>query len=202
MRVLQLVDPLCAASSTSVGKATAFHVFLLILTLVLELPSITIPRNQSVVPSMDRGRVRYIQSKNTEAHQYEPPLPMAQSNLRLRSSQGDNEEFRLTLGNHYGSGPFSQQHSSWIRTSLLATRSSALTIITVAARPDLRAVCIHGSLLVAFWVVSFTFSQSLECPTQWLLIPWTALCWVEFLVCICVGLAFCRDFMTTRRVLV
>lgn len=152
------------------------------------------------MPSMDRGRIRYSQSKNTEADQYESTLSRAQSvKLRLRSSQGDDEEASLPAGNHDGSRPLSQQNNSWIGVLGLATRSSALAIITVAAKPNLRTACVHGSLQAAFWAISWNFSKSLVCPGRWFLILWAALCCAEFLLSMLVGLAFCRHFITGKR---
>lgn len=202
MRTLQLADPLPAASSTSESKAATSDDLLLILTSFFQLQTITIPRNHSGVPSMDRGRIRYGQSKNTEADQHESTLSRAQYvKLRLRSSQGDDEEALLPAGIHDGSRPSSQQNNSWIGILGLATRSSALAIIMVAAKPNLRTVCIHGSLQAAFWVASCNFSKSLACPGRSFLILWPALCCAEFLLSMLVGLAFCRHFIPGKRVM-
>lgn len=151
---------------------------------------------------MDRGRARYTQSEHLEAHEHnlESPLPGPHSeNLRLRTNHKGDEEALLISGDHGGSTPFSQQEGSWITTLVLAVKSSALTIRTVASETHFLAFCTHGSLLVLFWAVMLSESvytcKTLYEPRIWFLIPWVALSCVEFLLSILIGSALCRHLI-------
>lgn len=161
-----------------------------------------IPSNRDYVLSMDQGRVRHIQSESPEAHQHKLLLRRSHSiNMKMRGNYEGEREAQMSDGGPDGSASFSRQNSSWIASPILAIRSLMLAIRTLAAKPNFLLVCIHGSLLALFWVVTLNTCscEVLFDPELWFMVPWVALSCVEFLLSIFVGQASCRHLMNGRR---
>lgn len=164
-----------------------------------------IPSNRDYVLSMDQGRVRHIQS-DPEAHQHKPLLRRSHTiNMKTRGNYESDRETQLSDGGPDGgpdgSASFSQQNSSWIVGPIFAIRGLMLAIRTLAAKPNFLLVCIHGSLLALFWVVTLNTCscEGLFDPEIWFMVPWVGFSCVEFLLSIFVGQASCRHLMNERR---